>query len=257
MAEPGTTAVGTKVAVEIVRAAVEAGLLDRMIDAFRKTHRVLVLGSSGVGKTNLQASLTKEAAEAVDHLNRTEIVTRSHIRINNTPFVFTDTPGQEHHESRRKAAIRQEMGRGRVGIINIVSFGFHEGTGNKSDAIDGDGKARPTYLNHCRDLEIQALAEWTSLLGSLDTSAWLITVVNKADLWWHAKVEVMDYYTRGLYAQSLGDAQSLKPVVVPYSATLHKFFGEGLMSGTFDRNDQLRCKAGLLTTLVSAVTEPD
>jgi hypothetical protein len=252
MAEP--TSIATKVAVEVVKAAVEAGLLERMVDAFRTKHRVLVLGASGVGKTNLQSSLTREAAEAIDHLSRTEVVDRTHIRIRKKPFIFTDTPGQDHHESRRKAAIREEMAKGKVGILNVVAFGFHEGTGNKSDAIDRNGKTRKEYLEEQRKLEIAMLDEWIPLLGSPETSAWLITVVNKADLWWNQRKTVMQYYESGEYAAHLGDAKSLKPIVIPYCATMHKFFGEGAMSGDFDRSDEIRCKADLITTLARVVT---
>jgi len=252
---PDPSSVGANVAKEIINAAVEAGLIDRLLDTFKKKNRVLVLGSSGVGKNNMQTSLTNELTFAVDRLNRTEFATDSRVRIQKTPFIFKNTPGQTHHQTRRLNAIRQQMAKGKFGIINVVCFGYHEGVGNKTDAIDSSGKVKQDYLEHCRKLEIDAVSEWSSLLGSRDTANWLITVVNKADLWWHQQEEVMHYYTSGAYAQNLGDAKVLGPIVVPYCATIHKFFDEGALSAHFDVNDQIHCKARLLTALLSSVED--
>ena len=45
--------------VEVIALANKQGWLDKLKMAFRKKHRILVLGSTGAGKTNFLKSLTE------------------------------------------------------------------------------------------------------------------------------------------------------------------------------------------------------
>ena len=76
------------VAIKVYELAARQGWLDKLLNVFRRQHRVLVLGSTGTGKTNLLRSITEIAPEAIDHMNRTEFAQKHSIKIDNLPFIF-------------------------------------------------------------------------------------------------------------------------------------------------------------------------
>src|SRR5258707_153585 len=117
-------------------------------------------------------------------MNRTEFAQKHAIRIAKLPFVFIDTSGQKPHASRRLRAVREAMKRPLAGVVNVVSYGYHEERVGKDDAIAA-GVVNETYLEQCRRDEITALDEWMVSLGDEKVAGWLMTVVTKADLWWN------------------------------------------------------------------------
>jgi hypothetical protein len=142
-----------------------------------------------------------------------------------------------------------------AGIINVVSYGFHEARVGKEHAI-ADGSVHAEFLEQQQKQEIDALGEWTELLGDSSVAGWLMTVVTKADLWWNRRDEVMSHYAQGSYAQALGSARGLRPVVIEYCSVFQKFYGEVPMSGEFQDSDRARVKGHLLRELLAAVGKP-
>ncbi len=240
-------------AIKIFEKAHKQGWLEKLINVFRKKHKVLVLGSSGTGKTNLLQSMEEIAPKAIDQMNRTEFAQKHSISISKHPFIFIDTPGQKGHASRRKQAIREAMSTEISGVMNIVSYGYHEYRIGKSRAINKDGSISESFLREHRKVELEALDEWTTLLGDEHTVSFLITVVTKADLWWHTKDEVLEYYTAGPYYEALGEAKGLSNVVREYCSVFHRFYGEGALSAVFDDADRVKTKANLLSQLIAAI----
>ncbi len=242
-----------KIAIKIFELAVKQGWLDKLLTAFRKKHTILILGSTGAGKTNFLQSLTELTPKAIEHMNRTEIAQKHSIKIKKQPFIFVDVPGQSLHSTRRIRAIRETMSRGLSGIINVVSYGYHEYRIGKAKALTAHGSVNEAFLRKHRQIEIDALAEWTPLLGSRDTTGWLINVITKADLWWNRKDEVFQHYASGPYFEALGEAKSLEPIFLEYCSVFHKFYGDGALSGSFDESDRVRARGNLLRTLLEAV----
>jgi energy-coupling factor transporter ATP-binding protein EcfA2 len=240
-------------ALELINKAHKQGWLDRLITALRKKHRVVVLGSTGVGKTNFLTSLTEAIPVAVDIMNRTEIAKKHRVKIQKYPFIFVDTPGQERHKSRRLKAIRESLAGGISGVVNVVSYGYHEYRIGSRDAVDNNGKVSEEFLSAHRKIEMAALEEWMPILGGPEAAGWVITVVTKADLWWNRRDEVLEYYRTGAYYDALGSAKSLHPVVLEYSSVFQKYFGKAPMSGDFGDADRLRAKAHLIEELLAAV----
>lgn len=257
MTEPISTiltgAKAASTAVSLSKQAKELGLLDKLINVFKKKHKILVLGATGVGKSQLMKSLANELSQAISNMNRTEFKDDFYLKISKNIFVFVDTPGQEHHKSRRMEAIREVMKTGVEGIINVVAYGYHESRVGKNEVFEENGKIKEDFLKRRRKVEINLLNEWTELLGDKETSKWLITLVNKADLWWHNKDEILSYYESGQYFKSLGSAKVLSPSVVSYCAIFHKFYGESPISGFFDDKDRTNAKENLLAQLISAI----
>lgn len=248
---------GAKAGLQLVSIAQQAhkqGWLDKLATVWRKKHKILVLGSSGVGKTNFIESLTQMLPSAIDAMNRTEFCQKHSVKIAKTPFEFIDTPGQIPHKSRRLEAITQAI-TGCSGVINVVSYGYHEGRTGKQNAILPNGKISTDFLQRGRTLELTSLQEWTSLLGAAGTPTWLMTVVTKADLWWHLREEVLTHYQEGAYAKKLRDVQMMKPVVLEYCSVFHKFYREGALSGYFDEADRAQLKEHLLRQLLTAVAK--
>ena len=124
----------------------------------------------------------------------------------------------------------------------------------KAEAITDTGEVRQSFLERQRQVEIEALTEWTRLLGSRTVANWLITVISKADLWWEQKEKVTAHYTFGLYHDALGDAERLDPVVMEYCSVFHKFFGEGRLSGYLDDAERKLLRMNLFSQLLAAVS---
>lgn len=186
-------------AIDLLKTAYKQGWLDKLATSLRKKHKVLVLGPTGAGKTNILESLTELIPKAIDQMNRTEFVQKHSIKISKQPFVFIDTPGQTLHKGRRISSIREAMAGKIDGVINVVSYGYHEYRIGKKEAIASDGTINESFLERHRLVEMEALKEWTLLLGGRETARWLITVVSKADLWWHQREEVLAHYQSGKY----------------------------------------------------------
>jgi energy-coupling factor transporter ATP-binding protein EcfA2 len=249
MAEAG--AIITKELLGLLKLAAEQGYMDRLRTLFKKKHRILVLGCTGVGKTELLKSLITLTPEVIDHLNRTEFAERHRIKIRNEPFVFVDTPGQ--YRSRRTRAIREEITRDITGILNVACYGYHENKVDRKNAFTPTGDIDEAFLEQKRKVEIDDAQSWAPLLGAPEFADWLITVVTKADLWWNRYDEVISHYSTGPYHQSLGDARSLNPVVLEYCSVFHKFYGQGSLSGAFDDSDRLRTRVHLLQSLLASI----
>ena len=244
-------------AVKYLKEAYDAGWFDKLIIHLKKKHRVLVLGATGAGKTAFLKSLKSVVPEAIDVMNRTEFVEKHEITLSKRPFIFKDTPGQIHHASRRREAIKEAMKTrgGIAGIINLVSYGYHESRAMPKPQITSAGEVEEAFLQRQRQIELEMLREWTPLLGGTDSANWLITVVTKADLWWQQRADVMKHYETGAYFQSLSEAQALKPVVLEYSSVFQTFYGEGHMAGDFQDADRIRAKARMVQMLLAAINE--
>lgn len=111
----------------------------------RRKKTILVLGASGAGKTQLINSLQNPLSETLSTLQRTVAVQKRKATIGEQRFVFSDTPGQIYDEAKRKVAITEAI-RSRVeGVLNVVSFGYHEAAEAGKDA------AIPERGGHCSE----------------------------------------------------------------------------------------------------------
>lgn len=264
--EPNVAAAVGKVAINTaMNAAVIAhkqGWLDQLIDFFKRKHFILLLGSTGVGKSSVLKSLINETMDALIRSPSTSDIDRQSIRINKEPVIIYDTPGQDCHESKREEIIRDVLA-DRIklsGIINVVAYGYHERLGVLDGAlkISSNGRIKENsldeYLKKHRQLEIEFLLKEMSSLSS-QNAKWLITLVNKADMWWDTQYPVLQYYTSTSepYYQSLHTLPKLKNInsmVLPYCSVIHKFYDKTKVSGNFDDTTKVKLKTDLLHQLV-------
>ena len=237
----------------VLNIAVEEGRIESFLHVLQRRPRILVLGSTGVGKTNLLESLVNTMPQAIHHMNRTDFAKSHNIKIAKQPFRFIDTPGQKLHSSRRKPAIRNAIRKPLAGILNVVSYGYHEYRLPPSKVIDRDNTVPEAFLDRHRQIEIEALGEWTHILGDPDTTGWMVTVATKADLWWNDRESAVAHYTSGPYFGALGPAKSLAPAFLEYCAVMHRFYDRVPLAGTFDDRDRVSMRARLLEFLLDAV----
>lgn len=166
----------------IVKAAKEQGWFEKLMDYFSKKHNILVLGCSGAGKTELIKSIGSINPEIIHFTSRTRDKTISEMKINKVPFEFIDIPGEETDLSIRNQAIIDHASE-LDAVINVVSYGYHEYTYGKEEAILNGHGISEDYLESNRAREIDTIPEWSISLGGVRKYR-LITVVTKADLWW-------------------------------------------------------------------------
>ena len=244
-----STALFVEIGYEIVKVAEREGYLQRLKDAFRKKHRVLLLGSTGTGKTQFLNSFGNIFADALDHVARTEFPHVKRMEIDKKLFEFIDTPGQELHKSRRVSAVRKAIADGFSGVMNLVSYGYHEYGVDKQEVVN-NGTVSPEYLQmHC-SREVEQLGEWAPLLKN----EWVFTVVTKADIWWDDRQQIMNHYASGAYGKALQVASSTtEKVVCPYSSLTSKFYGAVPCSGNFSDIERKSCRNSLFHKLAEAI----
>ena len=91
-AESESVKLGLAVAKGVYDLAKKQGLTDKLLNAFKKKQKILVLGSTGVGKDQLVGSLTDPLAEAISKMNRTAFNSKLSIDVLKQPFIFINTP---------------------------------------------------------------------------------------------------------------------------------------------------------------------
>jgi hypothetical protein len=255
----GTEVVGTvKVllegfqgAADLVKWLEEKGFFERFRDWFRQRHKILILGSTGVGKTQLIKSLAENYPDDISRLNRSTRLEKLDMKINKDLFDFIAVPGEAVRASERREAIL-DASRGVAGILNVVAYRYHEHrAGTPDQAVTKTHEPRIRWLDMHRRLESDALGEWVSTLGNRAKSKKLITVVNKADLWWDSSNAVRSYYESGAYANRLGPARELEPEVAFYCSTVKRFWDHGVGSGSFTDKDRVTLRYSLLKRLFS------
>lgn len=241
-----------KAANKLADAAEKHGWIERLKNLFSKPQKVLVLGCSGVGKTSIINSLNEDFPKTIDFLTRTQTAQKHKLNLKGDNFEFVDTPGQELHDSRRIKAIREALRSEHLGVINVVSYGYHEHASGADDAFLDEGTVADNYLEKHRALEESYLNEWIQLLGNPVTTAWILTVINKADIWWESRHEVVDHYGAdgSNYLQKLRGTSNVDHAVLEYSSVIHRFYGRALVAPTFDQDLQQRLRIRLVESLV-------
>lgn len=233
-------------------------LLEKLAGFFVNGREVVLLcGTSGVGKSQFVLSMQDAAAPPISAADRTRGWRRAKVTKDKRKLELLDTPGQVGEGAIRRKAHLQALKAKRFGIINVVANGYHEGTASERSAIvqvNGEYQVRPEFRKKNLELETQSLAEWyIEMLGA----QWLITLVNKADLWWHPDTyeSVLNYYSgEGAYGKKLESWQG-KHIVLPYASTSKPFYERVAMSGYFGDAQRLQCQVGAFQALTAFIEQ--
>ncbi len=228
-------------------------LLSKLKRLFRQNRRIIVFGISGAGKSQFMKSLKHK----LDIPERTRVSDNPNFELEDFPIVFMDTPGHSEHSYERKKAINEIIKNGVEGIINVVSYGFEETPEHgKGDAFLDDGTVRESFLKINRVAEIDRLGEWLPLIEPKQIG-WIITLVNKADLWWDRQEAVNDYYSDGEYNSRFTNIKSFTHVLaLPYCSIIKPYYDEST-SGRFGELHKIRLFGAFMHELLNLIKEED
>ena len=237
--------------VKLVKVAKDEGWFDKLILTLKGKHNVLLLGPTGVGKTQVRDHLKDSIPQVIHVASRTlPGEPPKTVVVDGTPYEFYDTPGDEGMSDVRHQDATRHVMRPRAGILNVVSYGYHEYDTNQDQVFDGDGSISERYLSSHRRVETSMLLEWIPIIKSANEAPWVITVLNKADLWWHMRQQVRDFYLNGRYGELI-KSNGLKHSLVYCAAIRHNFFGRpGTISGHFDDRSMAEVEGKLVKQLL-------
>ena len=88
----------------------------------------------------------------------------------------------------------------------------------------------------------------------LSNLKWIITLVNKADIWWDKDLlEIENYYENGEYGKIINKMNKpLNHVVLPYCSTIEPFYGIKT-SGRFGMTAKINLQTHFQSTLLNSL----
>jgi hypothetical protein len=128
-------------------------------------------------------------------------------KIGRLSFIFEDSPGQDSNASLLEMLTRARDG-DYLGVINLVSYGFQDSQGDSKKKF-GKKKDIEEYTKKVRENEVNFVRKFLFDRGSANADGlirnlkFVITVVNKFDLWHPLADEVRAHYVGGPYGEVL------------------------------------------------------
>jgi hypothetical protein len=173
--------------------------------------RVAVFGAAGTGKTTIAKLLTRSLTDEdllAGYRDSFEIDT---FGLPGTIFGhMLIAPGQDTRAFAREDLL-ELVKRGEIlGVVNVVSYGYHafarQGSYRDDPAFGAGQSARAftrAYVEQCRAREIELLRQLLQAINQSGTKTWMLTFVNKQDLWWASDRAVRNHYENGAYAAAV------------------------------------------------------
>jgi 50S ribosome-binding GTPase len=241
----------------------ETGVAEWAAELYYGRRMILVFGCSGTGKTSLINSLMAQGAptDTISIASRTQDSTTSIIALEGSRFRVTDTAGAQGLQKKFDGTVNplQERDRGifnritRIGIINVVSYGYHEYSEEGREAfLTPSGVLNQDAIEQHRTKEIIELKEWATEIAKTGTVVdWVMTAVNKADLWQAPWSAVQKHYMNGEYQAILDEyLNGAKFIIARYCSVFHKFYGQLPMSGLLEESERAEANTYFLHQLI-------
>lgn len=196
----------------------------------RKPVNVIVYGTTGAGKTEFVRSLLEENVDVVNpprtRFNRSKRL----VLKNGRKISFFDVPGHSSLKQQRQAITEMILKKKIKGIINVTTYGYNDAEEAEDVTIfkvDNPGipVVKNDYLSKNRQRELEQIREWESFITSSNKIEWVITVINKADIWYKDREDVLYYYQNGLYYEYFIKAieRVCATCVFPYCSIISPF----------------------------------
>jgi len=172
---------------------------------------VILFGESGTGKSQLANCITGSNLASKKRTRVTE--PKTFTLPNGRRINIMDTPGHKTYSPQRRELCQKFINKKKIrGIINIVSYGYHETDVANEVKIfkNGTYEVKEEYLRENRNREIEQISEWIDYITH-ENIQWLITIINKADIWYKDYSTVKDFYENGEYSSKLKELVRLCP----------------------------------------------
>lgn len=119
-------------------------------------------------------------------------------------------PGQKPRVDRHWPELMKNIVGGKsFGLINVVANGLHslELTSITEHSLFQNGQSvtvfMDVYTRERRKIELDLLKKLLGGLAGTDSRIWMVTLVNKQDLWWDARDAVKREYESGEYGKTI------------------------------------------------------
>ena len=177
---------------------------------------ILVVGAGGVGKSILADLICGRAeagdgGEPVGRYAESLTVDRLKLKADDTVEVIV-LPGQPHRRTPTWQEYEARLATGGFrGIVIVSAYGYHSlGQYDVEDHRLYAGDRRQflrDYLAACRDDEVAILGRVLEAAVKSPRKLWLLSVVNKRDLWDNQRADVERHYRDGGYDIAVRRAQ--------------------------------------------------
>lgn len=224
-----------------------------------KPAKILIIGVSGSGKTQF---LNSFLGIPMLQDNRTYVPDNKYFIFDNGRKIqFIDLPGHTTLQGARQKYI-DEITKNKIkGIINVVNYGYNDAEQNNADVFKtGENEVKPAYLIDNRKSELSQLKEWLNRIHGESKPDWIITIVNKADIWYNQKDEVMDYYENGDYGDEFKEIKRVtNHFVFKYCSVINPFGGRPmtLIMSELEKNEMQKHLKESLLRLIQGKNEAE
>lgn len=225
----------------------------------RKPVNVIVYGTTGAGKTEFVRALLEQDVDVINPPRTRFYVGKRLVLSNGRKIRFFDVPGHSSLKQQRQTVTEMILKKKIKGIINVTTFGYNDAEEAEDVQIfkvDNSGipVVKNEYLNKNRLRELEQIREWESFITSSNKIEWVITVVNKADIWYKFKEEVLNYYQSGTYYDNFVRAieRVCKTCVFPYCSIISPFANQP-MALSFSERDKMKMHLELKNDIMKLI----
>lgn len=209
---------------------------------FGKRIMIAVYGDSGVGKTQFLRTITGNNSyltvnERTRNLERHKMTLRTGRKI-----MLIDISGHASNKASRDKVLN-DITRGKIqGLINVVNYGYQDSELLQKDPSQafkvGSSEVKPEYLRENRKREIQRTEEFVDRINSDVKLKWIITVINKADIWHKDRQQVEDYYKSGDYNNTISSLNKACSLQIRCFCSVITPFGNREMPLSYSEQDK-------------------
>lgn len=228
---------------------------------FSKPTNVIIFGISGAGKSEFIRSLLEQKVGLVSEPRTRFNIEKRFTLKNGEKIRFYDVPGHSSSKQQRQEMIELIAKKKIKGIINVTTYGYNDVEEAKDISIFKVGDSNPPivkseYLNKNRLRELEQTKEWIDFITSTNRIEWVITVVNKADVWYREKREVLDYYESGTYYENFTKSieRVCKTCVFPYCSILSPFANKPMILD-FSERDKVKLHKDLKDNVLKLINK--
>lgn len=164
-----------------------------------------VFGAGGVGKSTIGSVLSKGSSVPFSAYRESR-ENASFELSGKFPGSALVVPGQINRVERYWPDAFNKVNSGKaLGVVNVVSYGYHSFSGmsyrEHDGYVEGMGKSDfiGKYIEARRLVELELLKRLIDGLSPVKRAFFMVTVISKQDLWWADRERVKSHYIDGEY----------------------------------------------------------